>query len=315
MMVVLIISGIRTQREAGAMVMQLNDPTARAFVESLRPRSEHTARSYAQAVGRFLEETNKPVDQLTVADAANYLGSLSGLSAASRAHHISAVRSFLKYCQGQGIIPQTPLDTLRRPRVALTSMTRYLVQEEVEKLLKAAQEVSPQCYAACATLMLTGLRVSELASAQWRHLFPDPEGRLGLMVVGKGGKERVVKVRDDLFGLLCEERSRKRLPTKLDGRDRSPLLAGRGKKPYTTRGLHKLVATAAKAASIDKPVSPHWLRHSFATLAAVGGAAAYQLQADLGHARLETSQRYVHWAKGLAESAVDALPIGVLSRQ
>ena len=297
------------------MVMELKDSAARAFVESLRLRSEHTARSYAQAVGRFLKAVDKPVSRITVADAANYLGSLSRLSAASRAHHISAVRSFLKYCQGQGIIPQTPLDALKRPRVALTSMTRYLAQEEAERLLEAAQEVFPQCYAACATLLLTGLRVSELASAQWRHLFRDPEGRLGLMVVGKGGKERVIKVRDDLFALLCEERKRKRLPTKLDGRDRSPLLAGRGKKPYTTRGLHKLVATAAKAAAIDKPVSPHWLRHSFATLAAVGGAPAYQLQADLGHARLETSQRYVHWAKGLAESAVDRLPIGVLSKQ
>ncbi|KPJ72873.1 MAG: hypothetical protein AMS14_06975 [Planctomycetes bacterium DG_20] len=294
------------------MVMELKDPTARAFVESLRLRSEHTARSYAQALGRFLEETGKPVSRITVGDAANYLGSLSGLSAASRAHHISAVRSFLKYCQGQGIIPRTPLDALKRPRVALTSMTRYLVQDEAERLLQAAHGVSPQCYAACATLLLTGLRVSELASAQWRHLFRDPGGRLGLLIVGKGGKERVVKVRDDLFALLCEERKRKRMPTKLDGRDRTPILAGRGKKPYTTRGLHKLVATAAEAAGIDKPVSPHWLRHSFATLAAVGGAPAYQLQADLGHARLETSQRYVHWAKGLAESAVDALPITTL---
>lgn len=297
------------------MVMELKDAAARAFVESLRPRSEHTARSYAQAVGRFLEAVGKPLGRITVGDAANYLGSLSGLSAASRAHHISAVRSFLKYCQGQGIIPQTPLDALRRPRVALTSMTRYLSQDEVERLLHAARGVSPQCYAACATLLLTGLRVSELASAEWRHLFRDPEGRLGLMVVGKGGKERVIKVRDDLLAVLCEERRRKRMPTKLDGRDRTPLLAGRGKKPYTTRGLHKLVAGAAEAAGIDKPVSPHWLRHSFATLAAVGGAPAYQLQADLGHARLETSQRYVHWAKGLAESAVDALPIGVLPKQ
>lgn len=297
------------------MVMELKDPTARAFVESLRARSDHTARSYAQAVGRFLEAVGKPVNRIAVADAAEYLGSLSGLSAASRAHHISAVRSFLKYCQGQGIIPQTPLDALKRPRVALTSMTRYLAQDEAERLVEAAHGVSPQCYAACATLLLTGLRVSELASAQWRHLFRDPEGRLGLLVIGKGGKERVVKVRDDLFALLRAERKRKGLPTKLDGRDRTPLLAGRGKKPYTTRGLHKLVTVASKAAGIDKPVSPHWLRHSFATLAAVGGAPAYQLQADLGHARLETSQRYVHWAKGLADSAVDRLPIGTLPKQ
>jgi integrase/recombinase XerD len=109
--------------------------------------------------------------------------------------------------------------------------------------------------------------------------------------------------------LLGDERKRKGLPTKLDGRDRTPLLAGRANRPYTTTGLRRLVATAAKLAGIGKPVSPHRLRHSFATLAAVGGAPAYQLQADLGHARLETSQGYVHWARGLADSAVDRLPI------
>ena len=297
------------------MVMELKHAAARAFVESLRLRSEHTARSYAQAVGRFLEETGKPVSRITVADAANYLGSLSGLSAASRAHHISAVRSFLKYCQGQGIIPQTPLDALRRPRVAITSMNRYVTQVEAERLLVGAKEISSSCYLACAALLLTGLRVSELAAAQWRHVYQDSEGRVGLLVVGKGGKERVVKLREDLFALLQEHRRKRELPTELDARDKSPLIADRLGTPYTTRGLHKLIAQAVKAAGINKPVSPHWLRHSFATLAALGGAPAYQLQADLGHARLETSQRYVHWAKGLAESAVDWLPIGVLPKQ
>ena len=112
------------------------------------------------------------------------------------------------------------------------------------------------------------------------------------------------------FGLLRDER--KGLATKLDGRDRTPLLAGRANRASSTRTLHRLVAKAAKLAGIDKPVSPHWLRHSFAALAAFGGAPPYQLQADLGHARLETSQRYVHWARGLADSAVDRLPISRL---
>ena len=109
--------------------------------------------------------------------------------------------------------------------------------------------------------------------------------------------------------MLRDERKRKGLPTKLDGRDWTPLLADRANRPYTTTGLHRLVGTATKLAGIGKPVSPHWLWHSFAALAAVGGAPPYQLQTDLGHARLETSQPYVHWAKGLAGSAVDRLPI------
>lgn len=90
-------------------------------------------------------------------------------------------------------------------------------QDEAARLLQAAHGVSPQRYTACATLLPTGLRVSELASAQWRHLFRDQEGGLGLLVVGKGGKERGVKVRDDLFIVLCDERRRRGLPTKLDG--------------------------------------------------------------------------------------------------
>jgi site-specific recombinase XerD len=93
--------------------------------------------------------------------------------------------------------------------------------------------------------------------------------------------------------LLRDERKRKGLPTKLDGRDRTPLLAGRANRPYTTTGLHRLVATAAKLAGIGKPVSPHWLWHSSAALAAVGGALPYQLQADLGHAWLPGTKERV----------------------
>src|SRR3989454_7260383 len=188
------------------MESAVSDGYARAFTESLRIRSQHTARSYAFCIGRFLAIVGKPVAEITVADAAAYLATLDGLSPASKAHHISATRSFLKFLQSQGVIPSTPLDLLRRPRVAITSMTRYLTEDEAQRLIGAAADVSRSCYIAVAALLLTGLRVSELAQAEWRHLFRDPEERLGLLIVGKGGKERVVKVRDDLFELLCEGR-------------------------------------------------------------------------------------------------------------
>ena len=111
-----------------------DDGYVRAYLETLRIRSEHTVRSYAYCLGRFLKAVERPVAQLTIADAANYLRTLDGLSPASKAHHISAVRSFLRFLQGQGIIPTTPLDALRRPRVAITSMTRYLAMAEAETL-------------------------------------------------------------------------------------------------------------------------------------------------------------------------------------
>ena len=120
------------------------DAYAGAFVETLRVRSQHTARSYRHCLQRFLLAVDEPVAKLTVADAARYLGTLDGLSPASKAHHISAVRSFLRFLQGQGVIPTTPLDVLRRPRVAITSMTRYLTQEEAERLCWRLPRRSPR---------------------------------------------------------------------------------------------------------------------------------------------------------------------------
>src|SRR5438876_4583734 len=216
-------------------LIELQDGYSKAFVQSLSVRSEHTARSYAFCIDRFLRAVDKPVADVTIKDAARYLATLDGLSPASKAHHISAVRSFLRFLQSQGVIPTTPLDLLRRPRVAITSMTRYLTEEEAEKLISAAADVSRTCYLSVAALLLTGLRVSELAQAEWRHLFRDPEGRLGLLVVGKGGKERVVKVRNDLFQLFCAERKKRGLAVELDGKDRRPLVANRCGKPYNVR--------------------------------------------------------------------------------
>jgi integrase/recombinase XerD len=281
---------------------------------SLQARSPHTARSYRQAVERFLAHVDKPVEKLTVQDALAYVGKLSqdALSRASVAHHISAVRSFLRHCQGLGLIRQTPLDALKRPRVAITSMNRYLDTAEAQKLLVGARQVSPQAHAAVALLLGTGLRVSELAAAQWRHLFRDPQGNLGLLVVGKGGKERVVAIRDDVWRVLVAERQRRGLTAELSARDTSPLVADARGTPATTMTIWRWVRASAQAAGLDKPLSPHWLRHTFGTLAALGGAGAFAIADAMGHAQITTRQRYVHWAKGLADSAAHQLPIEIM---
>lgn len=295
-------------------MMEARDPTLRAWVAGLRARSPHTARSYQEAVERFLEAVGKPVRELSVQDALTYVGKLStsGLSRASVAHHISAVRSFLRHCQGLGIIPQTPLDALRRPRVAITSMNRYLQAEEAQKLLSGAHQVGPAAHVAVAVLLATGLRVAELAQAQWRHLFRDPQGKVGLLVLGKGGRERVVAVRDDLFRVLVAERERRELATGLSAGDTSPLVADRDGTAPTPMTIWRWVRASARAADIDKPLSPHWLRHTFGTLTAVGGANVFQIQEAMGHAQITTSQRYVHWARGLADSAAHRLPIEIV---
>ncbi len=287
--------------------------TFEQWVRALRARSPHTARSYREAVQRFLVHADTPVEQVTVEHAVGYIGELaeSGLSRASIAHHISAVRSFLRHCQSLGIIPQSPLDALRRPVVSITSMNRYLTEEEAARLLQGAGAVSRSSRVAVAVMLLTGIRVGELARAEWRHVFRDPQGNVGLLVHGKGGRERVVLLRPDLWQLITEYRRLLGLEDRLDARDRSPLLQDRRKTFYSAVGIWKLVKAAAHQAGIDKPLSPHWLRHTFGTLAALGGATVFQIQQDMGHRQITTSQRYVHWARGLDDSAANLIGVTV----
>lgn len=270
---------------------------------TLRVRSEETARGYSHAASRFLAHLDAGrVD----ADAiGRYLDSLTGLAPASRGHHVSAVRSFLRFAQSQGILDRGPLELLVRPRVAVTSYGRYLDEHELRRLVAAAADLGPRHFASVMLLAGTGLRVAEAAGATWRDLFRDPDGRLGLRIVGKGSKERVVKIRADVFAALVVALHG---ANHLDQRDTRPLLPNSRDTHYTTRGIHKLVAQAVEASGIRKRVSPHWLRHTHATLAAANGASAFVIQNGLGHARLETSARYVHLARGLEETTVDALP-------
>src|SRR4051794_17679586 len=150
---------------------------------TLRARSPHTARSYGEAVRRFLGTSRGRLDAASIG---TYLDSLEGLAASSRAHHVSAVRSFLRFCQHQGALDQAPRDLLVRPRVAVASFNRSLDLAELRCLVAGAGELSPRHLATVMLMAGTGLRVGEAAAAVWRDLFHDPEGRLGLRVVGKG---------------------------------------------------------------------------------------------------------------------------------
>ncbi|MGD0205201.1 MAG: tyrosine-type recombinase/integrase [Dehalococcoidia bacterium] len=273
------------------------EPATLEWLASVESRSRYTADNYRQALERFYRVVGKGVAELTAADVARFVADLnaSALATGSRAAYISAVSSFLHYCEDIELIPRSPMHALKRPRVDITSFGRYLTLEEAQTYLAAAGTDR----LAVALMLTTGVRVGELIRAEWRHLFRDPEGRLGLLVHGKGGKSRVVAVPEPLWKLILADRERRGLSVELDERDVFPLVADRAGTPYTRQGLLKLVRRVAERAGLRKRVSPHWLRHSYGTLAALAGVAVYQIQADMGHSRLETSQRYIHWAKGL----------------
>jgi integrase/recombinase XerD len=277
-------------------------PLLRPWITALRQRSEHTARNYEAAVRRFLDEVgDRELDPDAVAD---YLDSLRGLAPGSRAAHISATRSFLRVAQSQGLIEKSPVDLLIRPHVAITSYGRYLDVDELRQLVAAARELGPTHHALVLLLAGTGLRVSEAAGAEWRDVYRDPAGRVGLRVIGKGGRERVVKLRADVLAALAHLHG----TDELDASDRTPLLPSTRGGAYCTRALAQKMTEAVAKAGLSKPASCHWLRHSHATLAAHGGSTVFEIMESLGHSKLETSQRYLHMATGLTTTTVDALP-------
>lgn len=280
------------------------EPLLRPWVTALRQRSEATARGYETAIRQFLEVLgDRELDPAAVSD---YLDSLEPLAPASRGSRISAVRSFLRVAQDAGVVSRSARDFLIRPSVAVTSYNRYLDLDELRELIAAASQLGSKHRAVVLALWTTGLRRSELAGAQWRDVYRDPNGLTGLRVVGKGGMERVVLIHPDVLEALATIRVGAHPGSdELDAADRSALIPsprGDGTRGYSDWGIWSLFRAAVKKAGLTKDASCHWARHSYGTWCAHGGASPYQLRFAMGHSSIETSVRYVHAARGLLDA-------------
>jgi integrase/recombinase XerD len=288
-------------------------PLLEPWLAAKAQRSKGTATTYRYAVTRFLEHVgDRPLNGETIS---SYLESLDGLLPATRASNISAVRAFLRHGQnvenpatGQPWVDKSPVEWLVRPHVAVTSRNRYLTAPEIRKILKAAGKRGEKVYAIVLLLATTGLRISEMCALEWRHVYRDPHGNLGLLVQGKGGKQREVAITEDLWNALRAVRALIGKSDELDAKDRTPLIPTKTGGRYSREVAARHVKRAVEEAKIGKPASPHWFRHGFGTMAVLGGVNVFSLKETMGHARLETTQLYVKWVEGLAHSAVHSLP-------
>ncbi len=229
--------------------------------------------------------------QLAAADEAvlrRYLVGLSeaGWSPRTAARRLSALRHFFRFLLQAGVRADDPTERLDAPR-ARPSLPRYLAEAEIVALLAAVQELPPAraatMRAALELLYATGLRVGELLALPANALRSDAAL---LMVRGKGGRERMVPLSD---AARAAEAVRPAGP--------SPrLLPGRATGPALTRaGFALLLKQVALAAGLDPArVSPHVLRHSFASHMLARGADLRSLQLLLGHADIATTQIYTH---------------------
>jgi integrase/recombinase XerD len=216
----------------------------------------------------------------------------SGLSSRTVARHGVSVRQLLAFLQAERHIKTALLPSFSLPRPP-HKLPQILSAEDIRKLLAqpdGAKPLGARDRAMLEILYASGLRVSELVTIQTAQV--NFQGDY-LIVKGKGGKTRAVP-----FGRWARERLTDYLASArralLKRRSSAYLFVNRSGKPLTRQGFWKLIRTYALAAGIEKRVTPHTLRHSFATHLLEGGADLRSVQEMLGHADISTTQIYTH---------------------
>ena len=214
------------------------------------------------------------------------------LSARSRARALAAIRGLHKFLVREGLAPSDPAAPVALPKVG-RRLPEFLSVEEVDRLLAAPNTTTREGLrdkAMIELLYATGLRVSELVG------LPVGEVRFDagfVLITGKGHKQRVVPIGAEALAALRRYLDEAR-PKFLKGTVHSALFLTSRAAPMTRQGFWKLLAGHAVAAGITKPISPHKLRHSFATHLVERGADLRAVQSMLGHADIATTQIYTH---------------------
>jgi len=257
--------------------------------------SERTLAAYAADLRRYLAHLDalglEAPGDIVREDIVDHLGALhaAGMAPRSCARHLSAIRHFHRHLAAEGVMPHDPAEGLESPRL-LRALPHYLSGEEVERLLDAPDTTTGEGIRDAAILELfyaCGLRISELCRLPARHLSIE-EG--AVRVRGKGGKDRLVPL-----GRRAMARVRAWLALREQGhvRDDALFLGPRGRVMSRT-SVWKVVKRYARAANIQQNVTPHMLRHSFATHLLDHGADLRAVQEMLGHADISTTQIYTH---------------------
>ena len=265
----------------------------------------NSIQSYQLDLKRFSDAHPQPARDLQPPDLTGYVESLygAGLSARSVARHITTLRNFYHFLIREGQLDRDPTEFLAQPR-QWSTLPKYLNLGEVDKLVGAPPLDKPTGLRDRAMLELlyaTGLRVSELCRLEISAV----ERAMGLLrVTGKGNKQRIVPF-GDAAGASIDHYLGDGRPRLLKGRaSRFLFVTARG-SAMTRQTFWKLLRGYGLRAGISRPLTPHVIRHSFATHLVEGGADLRSVQIMLGHADISTTQVYTHVARSRLREIVD----------
>lgn len=274
---------------------------SREFIDYLRNEchlAENTVKSYERDMKHFMKWLgNRSIPVLTIQDLSGYVGWLNQLSLApsSIARHVVSLRSFYKYLQLEAVVKDNVADLLTTQKM-WERVPEILSPRQVEAFLYAPRKTDTYWQrdrAILEVLYATGCRVSEVCDLT----VPDVNlKKRQIRCEGKGGKQRVVPIGQRAIEAieLYLEKLRARLNRLSPDDQKNFLFLSRGGKRLDRHQIFRLIKRYALRAGIEASISPHSLRHSFATHLLAGGADLRQVQEMLGHASIQTTQIYTH---------------------
>jgi integrase/recombinase XerD len=294
-----------------------------AYLELERGLSRNTLEAYRsdlQQYGEFLARRHLDPLDVKPPDLAAFVSELAdgregrpAVAPATLQRKIACLRSFYRHLRRDGILDRDPTSELRAPR-SRARLPKVLSRDEVGRLLQQPRGSSPGAIrdrALLETMYACGLRASEAIGLELSEV--DLEAGI-LRTRGKGSKERIVPIGTKAIESLCEylEKARPRL---VGNRDETRLFVNLRGGGLSRQGLYKIVQGHARNAGLERRMSPHTLRHTFATHLLAGGCDLRSLQEMLGHADIGTTQVYTHLsAERLRDVYFDAHPRAQIKR-
>lgn len=289
------------------------------YLKLQRGANSNTIDAYEHDVDKllnFLEQEGRPVVETQLEDLQTFAAQLHdiGIGPRSQCRILSGVRAFFKFMVIDGYFEQDPSELLENPVIG-QHLPEYLTPEEVDRLKDSIDLSKPEGHrnrAIIEVLFSCGLRVSELVNLKWSQLFREERF---LRILGKGSKERLVPISDlalhEIDNYLPWRNSLKIKP----GEEDYLFLNRRGSHLTRTMVLIMLKQQAEEA-GIQKTISPHTLRHSFATALLEGGADLRVIQAMLGHESIGTTEIYLHLSnQSLRQAVLEHHPRNIKDRE
>ncbi len=282
----------------------------RAWLQLEKSLSDHSVEAYLRDLDKLttwleMQELKRQPGEIQVKDLEGFIKWIHelGMTASSQARILSGIRSFFTYCLTEQLVKADPTELIEGPKT-IRKLPDVLAFEEIEKIIAQIDLSSPEGTrnkAILETMYSCGLRVSEVVNLRISALYLD----VGFIkVIGKGDKERLVPIGQDAIKYiqLYKQQVRVHVPVK-PGEEDILFLNRRGRR-LTRVMIFLMLKDLAGKADIQKNISPHTFRHSFATHLVEGGADLRAVQEMMGHESITTTEIYTHLDRDFLRSTL-----------